>query len=607
MNRSDRPEPAAATSAPRIGRSALFAILPVALLAIQGWDRRWLSDDGLIGVRVADQLLHGHGLVFNAGERVETSTTPLWIMLTATIRFLRLAEFETAMVALGLISTTAGLALACWGATLLWRREGPRPAFVLPVGALVVAVLPPMWEYTTSGLETSLSFLWLGGSFRLLAGMADSHSPSLRQARAAAIAVGLGPLVRPDFAIFTVLFLIAILVMAGKATTAGATRRRVVGLLATALAVPMAYQLFRMGFYASLVPNTAFAKEASEAWWSQGLHYLRDFLRPYWLLVPLTAAVLFLAAGAHEWRRHEARARARLLVAAAPVAGGLLHGLYVVRTGGDFMHARFLLPSLVAVLLPVAVVEVRGFVRWVAVAVAVPWAVVCATQLRLDYSRHHGLSDGHGIADERRFYAVSARRFNPVDVDHWSSFQLYKDGEEAERLIRTGTRLLAWRSSAGEPGVYAGVPLRPDLPFKAAYITGNLGITGVRAGRDVHIIDPSGLSDPFAGRVRLTARGRPGHEKRLDFVWIQARFADPEVVPDDAAHQVYGGRVQPAPGAVAAARRALRCGALRDLERAVTEPLTPGRFLRNIHVAIRLHSFRLDADPVSVEARVCRG
>ncbi len=60
--------PAAATSAPRIGRSAFFAILPVALLAIQGWDRRWLSDDGLIGVRVADQLLHGHGLVFNAGD-----------------------------------------------------------------------------------------------------------------------------------------------------------------------------------------------------------------------------------------------------------------------------------------------------------------------------------------------------------------------------------------------------------------------------------------------------------------------------------------------------------------------------------------------------------
>lgn len=380
-----------------------------------------------------------------------------------------------------------------------------------------------------------------------------------------------------------------------------------VGLLAVGLAVPMAYELFRMGFYASLVPNTAFAKEASAAWWSQGLLYLRDFLRPYSLLVPLAAAALLLAAGAHQWRRHEARARARLLVAAATVAGGLLHGLYVVRAGGDFMHARFLLPSLFAVLLPVAVVEVRGFVRGAAVAVVVPWAVVCATQLRVDYSRHDGLNDGNGIADERRFYSQSAGRFNPVETSHWSGYILYKDGQEADRLNRAGTRLLAWRSSAGEPVVYTGVPLRPDLPFDVAYITGNLGITGVRAGRQVHIIDPSGLSDPFAGRVRLAARGRPGHEKRLDFVWIQARFADPQVVPDDAAQQIYGGTVQPAPGAVAAARRALRCGELRDIEAAVTEPLTPARFLRNMVLAVRLHSFRLDPDPLVAEERLCRG
>jgi arabinofuranosyltransferase len=58
---------------------------------------------------------------------------------------------------------------------------------------------------------------------------------------------------------------------------------------------------------------------------------------------------------------------------------------------------------------------------------------------------------------------------------------------------------------------------------------------------------------------------------------------------------------------VAAARRALRCGALRDIEGAVTEPLTPGRFLRNIVLAVRLHSFRLDPDPLVAEARLCRG
>jgi arabinofuranosyltransferase len=56
-----------------------------------------------------------------------------------------------------------------------------------------------------------------------------------------------------------------------------------------------------------------------------------------------------------------------------PVACGVAHTAYVVRVGGDFMHARFLLPSLFAVLLPVAVVAgARGRTR-AGLAVIVVW------------------------------------------------------------------------------------------------------------------------------------------------------------------------------------------------------------------------------------------
>ncbi|HEV3496457.1 MAG TPA: hypothetical protein VHA34_08920 [Actinomycetes bacterium] len=276
------PEPGDTTAPAATGRSALLALVPVGFLAVQGWHYRWLSDDGLIGVRVADQLLDGHGLVFNAGERVETSTTPLWIVLVAAIRFLRLASLETAMVGLGLVSTTAGLLLACWGATLLWRGDGgSRPGVLVPLGALVLAALPPMWDFTTSGLETGLSFLWLGGSFRLLAGLVGQPSGGRGYASVAAFIVGLSPLVRPDFAVFSAVFLLALLLMQARAATRRETTRRLAGLLAVALAVPVAYQVLRMGFYASVVPNTALAKEASEAWWSQGLRYLSDLLGTY--------------------------------------------------------------------------------------------------------------------------------------------------------------------------------------------------------------------------------------------------------------------------------------------------------------------------------------
>lgn len=592
-------EPAATASPPAIGRSALLAAVPVTILAVRGWQQRWMADDALIGVRIADQLLHGHGLVYNAGERVETSTSPLWIVILAVARIPRLFGLEAAAVGIGLISTVVGLILACWGATLLWRRDGSRPAVLVPAGAVVLAVLPPMWDYATSGLETGLSFLWLGGCFRALVGLADPSPRRRSRAGPAAFLVGLGPLVRPDFAVFSAAFLVAILVLEGRAGTAAGTRRRVAALLAVALAAPATYQVLRMGYYGSLVPNTAVAKEASQAWWSQGLRYLGDLFGTYWLLLPLTAAGVLLAGGARDWARDGARRR--LLVAAAAIGGGAAHGFFVVRAGGDFMHGRMLLPALFAVLLPVAVVEVRGLVRWATVAAVLAWAVVCGTQLRIPY----GLRDSHGIADERRFYSLAAQNRNPIQVDDYRGFLLHDDGREAQRLGRSQVHTVAWRASAGRPLVFSGVPVRPGLPFDTAFITANLGIVGVVAGRDVQIIDPSGLSDPFASRVRMPARGRPGHEKRLDLVWILARFADP-TAPVDSTLESYGAPVPVPPATLAAARHALRCGPFRDIDAAATEPLTPARFVRNIGLAIRLRHFRFDPDPAVAEARVCR-
>lgn len=56
-------------------QSAVLAA-PVLLLATMGWARRWMCDDGYIHLRVVQQVLAGHGPVFNAGERIEASTSP---------------------------------------------------------------------------------------------------------------------------------------------------------------------------------------------------------------------------------------------------------------------------------------------------------------------------------------------------------------------------------------------------------------------------------------------------------------------------------------------------------------------------------------------------
>src|SRR5258708_6544746 len=130
-----------------------------------GWQGRWLSGDGAIALRVAGQILAGHGPSFNAGERSEASTSVLWPwMIAAAAKACAGVDLGRVAVLLGLACSTCGLGLAGYGAARLWRPRNPgAAAWFVPLGGLVVAALPPFWEYATSGLETGLSFLWLRG------------------------------------------------------------------------------------------------------------------------------------------------------------------------------------------------------------------------------------------------------------------------------------------------------------------------------------------------------------------------------------------------------------------------------------------------------------
>jgi arabinofuranosyltransferase len=118
--------------------------------------------------------------------------------------------------------------------------------------------------------------------------------------------------------------------------------------------------VFRAGYYGALVPNTALAKNAASSLWAVGRTYATDYVGTYALVVPL---VLLAVA----WVRLVLPARRDLSLLGLlvlPVAGGLLHALFVVRVGGDFMHARFLRPVTFAACMPVAVVSVPRAQRW---------------------------------------------------------------------------------------------------------------------------------------------------------------------------------------------------------------------------------------------------
>ena len=605
-----RPRPIA-TLADRLTRRdpATAAIgLPVLLLAVLGWSRRWAADDAYIDFRVVDNLLHGLGPVFNAGERVEAYTSPLWVAILAAVHGLLDFNLPWTAVAIGLALTVAGLACGAVGALLLWRSEsarsgGPGRSVALPVGAIVFASISPVWDFATSGLETGLVFAWLGAAFLALARMATAAGdppPWWARPVPAALLIGIGPLIRPDLGVFSLGFLVvlALLAPAGKRLA----RTRLVG---WALLLPVAYQLFRMGYFAALVPNTAIAKEAGKADWSRGWAYLKDFVGPYALYVPLAAAAVLAGV---EWRRRRWQ-RGTLAVAAAPVICGLVHSLYVVRVGGDFMHGRLFLPGLFGVLLPVLVVAPA---RWSRVAVglasaAFAWSLVAGLELRERYP-------GYPVAlrrfvDERAFYVASSHNGHPVTVADYRLTGQIRAGLVLRRRVgeRAVVELNPHVRPLGRDPLYPNPPPNRSLRNRVVGAFFAVGLVSYSAGHRVTIVDRHGLADAIAARLDFRpemgpngrvwpVRYRAGHEKGLPLAWVVARYAD---LGSRTGRRLSRLR------SVAEARRALRCSHLREILKAVDGPLTFDRFVSNIGVAWRLRSFRLPPEPQRAERQLC--
>ncbi len=320
-------------------------VVPVVVVLLGAWLYRWVDEDAFIDFRIIDNLVAGHGLVYNIGERVEVTSDPLWVFtLTGLHEVLPFVSLEWLSVLLGLLCTAGGFLAGGRAVQQLGRSR--REDGVFPLGLLMVSVVAGVWEFATSGLEMSMVFLWLGLSFAALVRVERRRG----RPAPAGVLVGLGVLIRPELALMSVVLLGALLVMVcSPGWSPGRSRvRRGLGVAAAAMALPLAYQLFRMSYFALLAPNTGLAKVAGSAWWSQGLTYLWNFVSPYTLWLPLLLAVPFVAVRVATWwarRRpdrgggaggsHRGRAgrsplrrlRGRRLHARPPAPAGLLRHL----------------------------------------------------------------------------------------------------------------------------------------------------------------------------------------------------------------------------------------------------------------------------------------
>ncbi|MFE3199652.1 hypothetical protein [Embleya sp. NPDC059237] len=572
-----------------------MVLTPALIVLILGWHRRWISDDGLIFTRTVRQILAGNGPVFNVGERAESSTSTLWQWILVLASWITQSDVGRLAVYLGLLCTTAGYVLALQATRRLHERTARVPVLV-PFGVIALLALPPVWDFATSGLETGLTTLWIAGCWWLLVRL--PHDPRARIAYALAFVAGLGPTVRPDLAIATLGFLIALAVIRRPRPL------RALALFGTAFTLPLLYEIFRMGYYGVMLPLPAVTKEASASDWSRGWNYVRDLTGPYHLWIPFVVlAACVLAQAVLRVRRDPARARARLdprtidragwtriTVLAVPVACGLVMLLYVIRVGGDFMHARMLLPGLFTLLLPILVVPANRLAV-PAATVLIGWAVVCAVAFRVPYE---GIGP-RGIADERAFYIGALKVANPVTAySYVANYPRFPAAAQAARADHKHVIVYPWYD-----GFYV-TALDPKLPAPVATVWTNLGMNGANTPLDGVSVDILGLAYPLAAHVELTTRGRPGHEKEIDIAWVFAQYTSPDAVLPPGIDPIR----------VKAARYALTCGntntgKIKELQDSVQEPMTWSRFKKNFTGAWDRTSFRFPNDPVTAAKKIC--
>jgi hypothetical protein len=203
-------------------------------------------DDTFITFRYALNLALGHGFVFNDGERVLGTTTPLWTLLLAGFRSLG-APLPAVSLGVALLAD----ALSALLILRLLRRLGFPLRVALGAAVLFLALFDDL-SLARSGMETSLFILLV---LAALGAMAEERLA------VAGLAAALACLARPEG-----LALLPVLLVAGGLRWRGPEGRRDVLQGALLFAVLLGgWALFATSYFGSVVPQSIIAKASHVA------------------------------------------------------------------------------------------------------------------------------------------------------------------------------------------------------------------------------------------------------------------------------------------------------------------------------------------------------
>ena len=298
----------------------------------------FVKDDAYISFRYAHNLVTGHGLVFNPGERLEGFTNFLWVFILAPFEALGWDLFQVCEVLgtiLGIIALVVTARFTSW-------INGERKDFSHLWGAFWLATSSSFVLWVKSGLEQPLaSLLPIAGAFVLWrARDRFAHAPDESERKTldkrylyAGLMMGAGCMTRPELHLLAILVGLPLVLDAIRARTI--TRAQWL-YVAGILAVTVPCHAFRYFYYGTLVPNTFYVKTGTGAMvWREGIRTLHDMFD-----FNYTGALAVLAPLAFANRRRLVEKATMMLIAIAFM-------VYYVKVGVDEMQwHRLYLPAL---------------------------------------------------------------------------------------------------------------------------------------------------------------------------------------------------------------------------------------------------------------------
>lgn len=454
----------------------------------------WQCDDAYITYRTVENFVEGKGLRWQAAERVQSYTHPLWMLALIPGRLLT-GELYFSSLALSYLAS--GLTII-----VLLILASRRPRWTLLSIALLLFSQAFM-DFSSSGMENPLSHLLAAA---VVFAALRPAAPSTRAWRVC-LFTGLSALNRIDTVL---LFGPLVLVMIARSWN-----MRTLVKCALAFSPLVLWEAFSIFYYGFPFPNTAYAKALGAempmaAKVANALGYFEATLQAD----PLTlVAIWALVLGG-------LLSRSATLVSIA--LGVVLYQLYLFQVGGDYMRGRFFsVPLVLAVALGSGLPAGRVWrlTQGALTASVILTVLFFPPPLRL--SRKFGqeaspaeISPGKGkVVDSRAYYyPVTGLMSNRRRPEHVRAHAWYRQGEAIGR------------SKAG------------------AVVIHTAGFIAHELRDDQYAIDILALCDPLLARLPPVERGLwpAGHMyRKIPDGYIQSVMHDRNEIRDPGLRAYY--------------------------------------------------------------------